>query len=129
MTTNPDFDTIAAFLDGERIDPVALKRALAISAGRDYLTELVAMRELVAGPAAVAAPIATTPSRSFSWRGLAAAAALALTIGVAGYAAGTVSAERKLSAAREAANKAPIPTREIPPDSGTVWTETSGGHN
>jgi len=129
MTNNHDLDTVAAFIDGERVDTDALKRALATDEGRSYLVELVAMRELFAGPAAPAAAVIATPARAFSWRGLAAAAAVALTVGVGGYAAGHFNAERKLATEREEANKAPMPTREIPPSAGTTWIETSGGHN
>ena len=67
MTTNNDLDTVAAFIDGERIDPITLKRALSTEEGRDYLVELVAMRELIAGPAATIAAtptITTSPARS-----------------------------------------------------------------
>jgi hypothetical protein len=129
MTTNHDLDTVAAFIDGERIDPLALKRALATDEGRDYLVELVAMRELVGSSTAPTDAIIATPTRSSSWRGLAAAAVVALTVGIAGYAVGNVRAERKIAAEREEANRAPMPTREIPPNSNTTWTETSGGHN
>lgn len=129
MTTHTDLDTVAAFIDGERIDPIALKRALSTEEGRDYLVELVAMRELIAGPAAPVATIAASPTRSSSWRNLAAAAAVALTVGIAGYAAGHFTAQRKIAAEREATNKAPAPTREVPPEAGTTWIETSGGNN
>jgi len=129
MTTHTDLDTVAAFIDGERIDPIALKRALSTEGGRDYLVELVAMRELIAGPAAPVATIAASPTRSSSWRNLAAAAAVTLTVGLAGYALGHFTMERKIAAEREEANRAPMPTREIPPDSGTTWIETSGGQH
>ena len=38
---------IAAFADGERVDARELRAALADEAGREYLIELVAMREIV----------------------------------------------------------------------------------
>jgi len=51
MTNNDsDFETIAAFIDSERVDPLALKRALASEEGRNYLVQLVAMREVMATP-------------------------------------------------------------------------------
>ena len=49
-------------------------------------------------------------------------------VSIAGYAAGHFTAERKISTEREAANKAPAPSREISPSSSTTWIETSGGH-
>lgn len=127
MTTNNDLDTVAAFIDGERVDPIALKRALATDEGRDYLVELVAMRELIAGPTVTTAAIIATPARSSSWRGLAAAAVVALTVGIAGYAVGNVRAERKIAAEREEANRAPMPTREIPPEAAILSDRIVGG--
>lgn len=127
MTTNHDLDTIAAFLDDERVDPIALKLALATDEGRDYLVELVAMRELIAIPTAPSAAIAPTPPGAASWRGLVAAAAVALTVGIAGYAAGHFTAERRIAAEREEANKAPTPTREIPPEAATLSDGIVGG--
>ena len=41
------FEVIAKFADGERVDTLALRAALADEAGRDYLIDLVAMREIV----------------------------------------------------------------------------------
>ena len=40
-------EVIAAFADGERVDADALKQALGESAGRDYLIDLLALREAV----------------------------------------------------------------------------------
>jgi hypothetical protein len=83
------WEVIAAFADGERVDTVALRVALADPAGREYLIDVVAMREMVKE---TDEPRSTTPARdrAGSWRrsmaGL--AAALALAIGVAGYAIG-----------------------------------------
>src|SRR4249919_619361 len=39
-------DVIGAFIDGERVDPAALKAALARPEGRDYLVDLLALRDL-----------------------------------------------------------------------------------
>ncbi|MEI6246515.1 MAG: hypothetical protein WCQ64_15915 [Acidobacteriota bacterium] len=129
MTNNNDLDTVAAFIDGERVDTDTLKRALATDEGRDYLVELVAMREIVAAPTVPAATAASAPTASMSWRGLAVAATVALAVGIGGYAAGHFTAERRIAAEREAANRAPMPTREIPPSAGTTWIETSGGQH
>lgn len=82
-------EVIDAFIDGERVDPEALKTALAEPAGRDYLVDVWLLREAVqAEPlreaVAPIAPIASQPRRA-SWWLVAAAFASAL---VGGYAAG-----------------------------------------
>jgi hypothetical protein len=41
------FEIVDAFVDGERVDGDALKRALAEPAGRDYLVDVLALREMV----------------------------------------------------------------------------------
>lgn len=133
MTNTPDLAIVAAFIDGERVDPVALKQALASDEGRDYLVDLVAMREVMATPAAAVATTiaASAPTATSRWsmRGLAAAAAVTLAVGVGSYVLGNLAAERRIVAQQEAANKAPTPTREIAPDSSTSWIETSGGNH
>lgn len=89
MAEQPDqFEVIAAFADGERVDTGALRAALAREAGRDYLIDLIAMREIVKQ---TDEPRASAPARGVtrwgrSMTGL--AAALALAIGLAGYAIG-----------------------------------------
>jgi hypothetical protein len=45
----PDIEVVAAFADGEAVDPVQLDRALADAAGRAYLVDLLALRGLVDG--------------------------------------------------------------------------------
>ena len=127
MTSHSDThcDTIAAFIDGERIDPQLLTEALATSDGRDYLVELVAMRELVAAPAMTAPPAtAATPRRHWSW--LAAAAAL-LVVGIGSYSLGHYTVEKRIATERENTEIAPTATREVPPDASTTWIETTGG--
>lgn len=96
-------ELIAAFADGERVDTNELRVALADDAGREYLIELVAMREIVkqtgetpvqAGermrPTDDARPAAPTRDGVALWgrsmTGL--AAALAMAVGLAGYAIG-----------------------------------------
>src|SRR5436309_981095 len=73
------FDVITAFVDGERVDPAALESALATAEGRAYLTDIVALREVVR------APDTATPAihgRSYStWRWVAIAAMM--LVGVA----------------------------------------------
>jgi hypothetical protein len=41
------YEVLAAFADGERVDADALKHALGESCGRDYLIDLLALREVV----------------------------------------------------------------------------------
>jgi hypothetical protein len=41
------YEVIAAFADGECVDADALKQALGESAGRDYLIDVVVLREVV----------------------------------------------------------------------------------
>ena len=92
------FEVIAAFADGERVDTRALRTALDDEAGRDYLIDLVAMREIVAGVVAAGAddPIASESGRSAHMRPLwptrraitGLAAALTMAVGLAGYAIG-----------------------------------------
>ena len=89
MNDQERFELIAAFADGERIDTNALRAALADDAGRDYLIDLIAMRELVRQTDELPSA-ALTPGDSRSWSrsmtGL--AAALAMAVGLAGYAMG-----------------------------------------
>ena len=41
---DPVFAVIAAFIDGEAVESVVLKQALAMPAGRDYLVDLLSIR-------------------------------------------------------------------------------------
>ena len=91
------FDVIAAFADGERVDTGALRAALADEAGRDYLIDLVAMREIVGQTVEQRAggddlmPVASVPTRAAGNWGRAMtglAAAIAIAVGLAGYALG-----------------------------------------
>jgi len=65
-------EVIAAFVDGERVDVEALKRALADEAGRDHLVDLVALRELVREPQPAPARVGVWSRRAL-WIGAAAA--------------------------------------------------------
>jgi hypothetical protein len=88
------FEVIGAFIDRERVDPEALKHALSTEEGRQYLVDLVALRE-IAIEQAPPAPVAfdrRAPSRN---RTLATAAAFALSV-LAGYMAGQRSPSRPL---------------------------------
>ena len=84
------FEVIDAFADGERVDPRALKQALAAPEGRDYLVDVWLLREGVQDDMRLEAvpsrPVRRAPSRSWL---LAVAASIVCLI--AGYVAGTRS--------------------------------------
>ena len=89
------FHILDAFVDGESVDPSALRQALADEAGRDYLIDAWLLRDLVqeeladdevATPARTAARTATPPRRR--WLAAAAVAVLCLT---GGYFAGRMT--------------------------------------
>jgi hypothetical protein len=136
------FEVIDAFVDGERVDPAALKDALAEPAGRDYLVDVWLLRDSVhAGMADEAAtpPLAgRTASRgSRTWIAAAAVAAMCLT---GGYFIGskfpslrgsrpaaptTVATEPRAPAT---SFPVPAPTRVIRLELGSSWQENSGGN-
>jgi hypothetical protein len=125
---------VGALADGERVDPAALKVALADPAARDYLVDLIALRH------AVGAMSATAPAggqrRHFlrtraGWLTTAAAVVMSLT---AGYFAGqrataqTVSAPMIETAVDLGSTAvAPKPTHVVPLRPGVNWTEKAGG--
>jgi hypothetical protein len=127
-------DVIAAFADGERVGADELKTALADRGGRDYLVDLLLLRDLVhaAGPAVL---VPTSGRRRLpKWVGLAAA----VSIGLAG---GFLAGERASGAPAGAApppmvtaieppappRAAPAATRVIRLEPGVDWTEYVGG--
>ena len=134
-------ETIDALLDGERVDPVELRNALAAAEGREYLVDALALRELVAdtSPAArLAVPPVRSWSRRIQWP---AAAAILLVSLVAGFAAGYRSAGSAVppaGASRDVSGdvakiqapplRAPVPTRVIRLEPGVDWTEGVGGN-
>jgi hypothetical protein len=73
------FEVIAAFADGERVGADSLKQALSEPAGRDYLIDLLALRDIVNlnEPGRLEAPRARSTRR----RWLAAAAVLFVIAG------------------------------------------------
>ena len=119
---------IDSFVDGERVDPDALKAALAEPAGRDYFVDVWLMREAVHAESAaealpmVAVPVA--PQRAPRRWIPAVAAALAGAL-IGGYAVGyrsgrvapapapVVSPITTVSAPPPSAFPAPPPTRVI----------------
>ena len=84
-------EVVAAFADGERVDTEALRAALADDAGRDYLVDLIAMRELARGVATAPAFSDARPrpaARQYRFTALAAAAAMIVTVGLGGFVLG-----------------------------------------
>jgi len=84
----PELAVIAAFLDGERVDAVVLKHALSTGEGRDYLADLLALRQAVVAMGPVSYLASPTRSRGRTIRRWAVAAAVALLASVGGYLAG-----------------------------------------
>jgi hypothetical protein len=127
------FGLIEAFIDGERVDPGALKTALADPAGRDCLIELLALRDAVGGmgPTRWSAMNRRSPlMRRARW--MAAAALVVCALGV-GYLAGqrtleATPAEPNVSAVVNLATTptAPAPTKVITLRPGIDWTEHKG---
>jgi hypothetical protein len=83
------FEVIDAFVDGERVDTAALKRALSEADGRDYFVDAWLLREGVQDELALdAVPPAEAPARpARGWPLLAVAASVACLAvgGLAGY--------------------------------------------
>ena len=86
------FELIDAFVDGERVDAVALKRVLAEDAGRDYFVDAWLLREGVLDELALEPVPAMRAIPNRRWPMLAIAASLACLMvgGLAGYRVGTV---------------------------------------
>jgi hypothetical protein len=125
-------DVIEAFIDDERVDVEDLKEALAKPEGREYLIELLALREVVAGKLP-AAPTRSVPRRGFRWLTLAAACVAVASVSV-GYSVGryrgepgaSVPSQGVLQVVRQVSP--PSPTSVIRLQSGVDWTETPGGN-
>jgi hypothetical protein len=127
------YAVVEAFIDGERVDPDALKTALADPAGRDCLVELLALRDAVGGmgPRRWSAMNRRSPvMRRVRW---AAAAALVVCAVGAGYVAGqrtlqATPAEPNVSAVVNLGTRpaAPAPTKVITLRPGVDWTENKG---
>jgi hypothetical protein len=108
-------EIVAAFVDGERVDGQALKAALSEPEARDYLADLVALREVMEQSNASPASMVARPSRRWL---VAAAAAVILSLG-GGYALGL-----RGSAATDTV--APQPTRVIEVAPGTSYAPQGG---
>jgi len=87
------FEIIDAFMDGERVDAAALKRALAESEGRDYLVDAWLLREGIQEDMALESAVAPQPRRARGPRPWLLAAAMLLCVAGAyliGYRTGGV---------------------------------------
>ena len=129
---------VDAFVDGEAVDPAALKRALADPAGRDYLIDVWLLRGLVQDE--LSAETLTTQSRlaGRSGRWLLAAAAAGICL-VGGYLAGTrfpgplqpretaTAVIEDVSGSAPPAFPVPAATRVIRLELDPNWKESGGG--
>jgi hypothetical protein len=128
------FAIVEAFADGERVDPEALRAALADAAARDHFVDVVMMRDAVVSlePAAFAAVAGTSPPPVHGRWLLAAAAGMVLSV-AAGYVAGQRVVVPVSAAGGEVvldvndAPVAPAPTRSIVFEPGVNWTEVVKG--
>jgi len=132
-------EVVAAFADGERVNVDELERALATPEGRDYLIELLALREVTVGPAAAGSNPGASKRQPRNPRFVAAAAAAACLSAVAGYAAGSLTARQPPNVAPAALSPQyadslpgkvapPAPTRVIRLQPGVDWHERNGGN-
>jgi len=132
VSVDARFLVIDAFLDGERVDPEALKDALREPGCRDHLVDLLVLREAVG--AAVPVGINSIPAHHrgrsrLAWIATAAAIVVSVT---AAYLAGQHTADgpqRTTEAIVEIGGPqpAPAPTRIIPLKPGVNWTDSQGG--
>ena len=134
-TTDPDavprLAVIDAFIDGEPIDVAALRAALDEPQARDYLAELLTLREAVRTTAPSAWSLPARASSVRRWRWFATAAALVISL-TAGYVMGERQATAIASSMETTvdfgnAPTAPAPTHVIPLRPGVNWVESSGG--
>ena len=89
---NSEIEIIDAFVDGERVDSEAIKRALALPEGRAYLVDAWLLREAMQEDQARSSPVATRSvvrSTKPAPRWLVAAAIAGSLIG--GYATGRIT--------------------------------------
>jgi hypothetical protein len=142
MTTGEDFDgvhagdepylVVAALADGEQVDADALRSALSDEAVRDYLVDLVALRQSVR-TANELSTVRWHERRSLGsrvgWLSAAAAVIVSLT---AGYLAGHRTAASapvpivETVVHLEGPPSAPKPTRVISLRPGVNWNESAG---
>jgi hypothetical protein len=130
-------EIIAAFVDHERVDAAQLAQALAEPEGRQYLIDLLALREIVEEQTPVAAREIERPTLALRWPWLSiAAAVLVIATLASGYAAGLrqgvlhpSGGDVQAGAPRTSAPMpAPAPTQVIRLQNGVDWQEQIGGH-
>jgi hypothetical protein len=133
------FEVIDAFVDGERVDPDDLERALSERQGRDYMIAAWLLRESVQDEIALEPPALMPAPPARRWAGrlmVAAVAALCLTSGylVGHRMAGTSVPSSDVSpsvtnttAPVAEAPAVPAPTRVIRLQPGVDWKEGTGG--
>jgi len=138
------FEILDAFVDGERVDAAALKRALAEADGRDYLVDAWLLREGVQEDMTIEAamPPATNRPRAVRTWLFAAAVLVALAGGYAiGYRASGLwspvttpaspsnpaTAASPPPAVRTTSFPVPVPTKVIQVDFGTAPAAGAGG--
>ena len=116
---------ISAFIDNEPFDPNELRDALATPEGREELTDLIALRDVVQ-PTADLIFVAPSPIRSVTRWTLAAAAAAVLAVG--GYSVGRFVATEQVQAAAQIT--APEPTSVFTFEPGKNWNDSlpAGGN-
>jgi hypothetical protein len=127
-------DCVAAFADGEAVDPERLDLALADADGRAYLIDLLVLRGLYGRRDAQ--PVLASRPRPFRW--LPAVAALVMVSVLGGYVAGRRAGETGVSPDADAALPlrtrteitvtAPAPTHVIRLEPGVDWKERGGGN-
>ena len=128
-------EVISIFIDGESVEPEQLKRALELPEGRDYLVDLLTLREAIGG----LGPFAAVPRKPAQFwtvvRGTAAAAIVLFALG-GGYIVGHRTSAPPASAgatsdsqvlAVTSAPEAPTPTRVIKLLPGVNWSDSAGG--
>jgi len=126
------FLAVAALADGESVDPAALTAALEDPAVREYLVDLVTLRQSV-GVMSEQLPVQWRERRSFLSRAgwMAAAAAIVISL-TAGYVAGQWTVQAAPAPNVETfvtigqAVAAPRPTRVVTLRPGVNWTEKEG---
>lgn len=124
---------VAALADGEPVDPQALGEALNDPAVRDYLVDLIALRQAVGRVGALPATRRRERRALWSVAGWVSAAAAILVSLMTGYLAGQQASQPLPAPAVETVitientSVAPRPTRIIPLRPGVNWTETIGG--
>jgi hypothetical protein len=127
----PALAVIDAFIDGEPFDVATLRVALDEPQARDYLAELLTLREAVRTTAPSAWSLPARASSVRRWRWFATAAALVISL-TAGYVAGqrqatAIASSMETTVGFGTVPTAPAPTQVIRLRPGVNWVERSGG--